>query len=162
MTRPQDLTPRQYEVVKLRTGTELVGMVRETPRGLQVTLPMICQLSITGGNSTLATFYPYAPLSSDPVLLIAPNDVMHRSVMNEQFIPFYDEASSKWLNMVETGTIPLTNDLHSHSRKLAKGFVDDALQQVIDATGGDITDEELDMLEEFEAFQESKEKKVIH
>ena len=123
---------------------------------------MICQLSITGGNSTLATFYPYAPLSSDPVLLIAPNDVMHRSIMNEQFIPFYDEASSKWLNMVETGTIPLTNDLHSHSRKLAKGFVDDALQQVIDATGGDITDEELEMLEEFESFQESKEKKVIH
>ena len=33
MTRPQDLTPRQYEVVKLRTGTELVGMVRETPKG---------------------------------------------------------------------------------------------------------------------------------
>jgi len=162
MTSPSDLVPQNYEVVKLRTGTEIVGMVRETQEGLHVTLPMICHLSITGKNCTLATFYPYTPLSSDPVLLVRPTDIMHRNVMNEQFIPFYDEASSKWLNMVETGTIPLTNDIHSHSKKLAKDLVEDAMDGIIEATGGDISEEELQMLEEFEEFQQSKEKKVIH
>ena len=78
--------------------------------------------------------------------------------MNEQFIPFYDEASSKWLNMVENGNNSIDSMIHS-KEKTCKGFCRDALQQVIDATGGDITDEELDMLEEFEAFKNPKKKK---
>ena len=89
MTKPSDLIDElKYEVVKLRTGTEIVGMVRETPKGLKVTLPMICQLSITTTKTTLATFFPYAPLSSDAILSVDYGDVMHRNEMNKQFIPF--------------------------------------------------------------------------
>ena len=43
MTRPSDLTPQKYEVVKLKTGSEVVGMVRDTTKGIEITLPMICQ-----------------------------------------------------------------------------------------------------------------------
>mgnify|MGYP001466339390 CR=1 FL=1 len=47
MTRPSDLINEQkYEVIKLKTGAEFVGMVRDSVEGLEVTLPMICHLSV--------------------------------------------------------------------------------------------------------------------
>ena len=42
MTAPKDLIPQRYEVLKLRTGSEIVGMVRDTHEGVEITLPMIC------------------------------------------------------------------------------------------------------------------------
>ena len=96
MTSPQDLTNRKYEVVKLKTGSEIVGMVRDTNNGVEITLPMICQLTVQDKLNTLATFYPYAPLSEDPIIMLPVDQVLYRSVMNQQFIPFYDEASSRW------------------------------------------------------------------
>lgn len=93
MATPKDLLKQKYEVVKLKTGSEIVGMVRETTEGISVTLPMICHLSVQQPiNSTLATFYPYAPLSEDPIIMIPFTEVLHRSNMNKQFIPFYDDS----------------------------------------------------------------------
>ena len=52
----------QYEVVKLKTGSEVVGMVRDTSSGVEITLPMMCQLTVQNQLETLATFYPYPVL----------------------------------------------------------------------------------------------------
>jgi|TARA_B110000908_G_C10262065_1_gene460095 hypothetical protein len=162
MTKPSDLIDElKYEVVKLRTGTEIVGMVRETPKGLKVTLPMICQLSITTTKTTLATFFPYAPLSSDAILSVDYGDVMHRNEMNKQFIPFYDEASSKWLSMVETGSIPLTNTLPKQEE----------IRKTIDSLVSTFTDEQLDAMEaeydnvsdeDVRLYEEAIKEKIIH
>ena len=74
---------------------------------------------------------------------------MHRSVMNEQYIPFYDEASSKWLNMVETGINSIDSMIYILKvENLQRVLTMMHYNKFIDATGGDITDEELDMLEE--------------
>ena len=72
MTRPKDIIPTQYEVLKLLNGTEVVGMTRDTGNGIEITLPMICKLEVVApaGNTTLATFYPYAPLSADATVLL--------------------------------------------------------------------------------------------
>ena len=40
MTRPKDIVPTQYEVLKLLNGTEVVGMTRDTGNGIEITLPM--------------------------------------------------------------------------------------------------------------------------
>ena len=48
--------------------------------------------------------------------------------MNEQFIPFYDEASSQWQTMVEEGKIPLTNK--SNIRGLVEQIVSDMMSRV--------------------------------
>ena len=58
MTTPKDLVPNKYEVIKLTTGQEIVGMTREVgDEGLEVYLPMICHLSVqVSVNTTLATF----------------------------------------------------------------------------------------------------------
>ena len=46
MTRPKDIVPTQYEVLKLLNGTEVVGMTRDTGNGIEITLPMICKLEV--------------------------------------------------------------------------------------------------------------------
>lgn len=99
----------KYEVVRLNNGDEFVGMVNEVEDTLEITLPMTCHLSRVTKTETLATFIPYAPLSSDSIVYIDTKNILHRSEMNGQFIPFYDEASAKWLTMVEEGNIPLSN-----------------------------------------------------
>ena len=101
----------KYEVIKLKNGSEICGMIKDMDEWIEITLPMICQLTKLGAMETLATFIPYAPLSRDATLTLARQDVMHRSNLNEQFIPFYDEASSRWLTMVENEAIPLTNKM---------------------------------------------------
>ena len=148
----------KYQVIKLKTGQELCGMVSYKENTIEVTLPMICQLTKISATNTLATFIPYNPLGNDSILTIGRDSVMHTSNMNDQFIPFYDEASAKWLSMVEDGTIPLTNQLHS-----AKEFLKERVDEMLNT----LSDEELAQLEE-DTLQEDyfhvapDEKKIIH
>jgi len=148
----------KYEVIKLKTGSEICGMIKDMDEWIEITLPMICQLTKLGAMETLATFIPYAPLSRDAVLTIARQDVMHRSNLNEQFIPFYDEASSRWLTMVENEAIPLTNKMPP--REVLSRTIGDMLENM--------TDEELDELdrlqeEDFENDLSSpRDKTLIH
>jgi len=148
----------KYQVIKLKTGQELCGMVSYKENTIEVTLPMICQLTKVTATNNLATFIPYNPLGNDSILTIGIDSVMHTSNMNDQFIPFYDEASAKWLSMVETGSIPLTNTLPS-----TREFLRERINDMMD----NLSQEELDMLEE-ESLEpdylsvEDTEKKIIH
>jgi len=111
MTTPKDIIPTKYEVVKLKTGVEIVGMTRDMGDRVEITLPMICQLSLIPGTPrTQATFHPYSALSSDMKVQIPLDSVMHRNNMNEQFISHYDDASSRWFDMIENKTIPLATE----------------------------------------------------
>ena len=158
MTSPKDIIPQKYEVLKLRSGSEVVGMTRDTATGVEITLPMICRLETIypEGSHTLATFYPYAPLSSDPMVTL-PNDMIaHRSSLNEQFVPFYDEASARWFDMVENKSIPLTGN----RKEIRRAYLDRIVQDLMNATGGPISEQEERMLqrmeeEEWEEYDES-------
>ena len=111
MTTPKDIIPTKYEVIKLNSGTEIVGMTRDLGDSVEITLPMICQLSLIPGTPrTQATFHPYSALSSDMKVQIPNDNIMHRNNMNEQFVEHYDDASSRWFDMIENKTIPLATD----------------------------------------------------
>lgn len=170
MASPKDLLPTRYEVIKLKTGTEVVGMTRETDTSLEITLPMICHLSIIPGTpKTQATFYPYAPLTSDEKIIIPKDHVVHRSIMNDQFIPFYDSASSKWFKMIEEGSIPLDD---GRAIPVKGGFMnklDSKIRKAMDELIENATDLELDEFEEvmseyddFEFAEVPKDPKKIH
>lgn len=156
----------KYEVLKLKTGQELCGMVTYTSVSIEITLPMICQLTRVTQTNTLATFIPYAPLSHDPILSIGLESIMHTSPMNEQFIPFYDEASSRWLRMVEEGNIPLTNKTPS-PREFIKGRIEEMMDNVSDEEFDEWEmneglDEEERILEDFMSIAPLDGKKIIH
>lgn len=162
MTRPSNLFPDRYEVLKLRTGSEICGMTRDTDRGIEITLPMICHLQVMPDKiNTTATFYPYAPLSSDSTVIIPTDLIAHRNTMNKQFIPFYDEASAKWLGMVENENIPLIPK--GSEGKHIKSLLDDRIKELLQM---DLTEAELDMLDEdfadFESSLPPKDPKKIH
>ena len=165
------LAPNRYEVIKLKTGLDIVGMVRDSGEGIHITLPMICQLQLTQTNDTLSTFIPYAPLSAEPTLFIPNTHIVHRNKLNDQFVSYYDNASAKWLEMVENGTIPVKSN-QEYQRDI-KAYVDRAMQDIINATGGPITPEELRKLEilededfdletEYEQHLVTKGKKILH
>ncbi len=145
MNTATNLAPTRYEVIKLRTGLDIVGMVRDVQGGISVTLPMICQLQLQASHDTLATFIPYAPLSAEPTLHIPSDHIVHRNQLNNQFVSFYDAASSKWMEMVENGTIPVRT--HEEFQRSIQDYVDHAMKDVgknlLQATGGPITNEEL-------------------
>jgi len=148
MTRPKDIIPTQYEVLKLRSGSEVVGMTRDTHEGIEVTLPMVCRLEVINpeGTHTLATFYPYAPMSADTTVKI-PNDMIaHRNTLQEQFVPYYDEASARWFDMVENKKIPLTGN----KKEVRRAYLDRIVQDLMNATGGPMTEAEERMLRRME------------
>ena len=132
---------------------------------------MICQLTLTPTNDTLSTFIPYAPLSAEPTLFIGNADIIHRNKLNEQFVSYYDSASSRWLEMVENGTIPVKSN--KEYQKSIHDYIDQAMKSIMDATGGPITPEELrkieilededfDLEQEYEQHLVTKGKKILH
>lgn len=153
MATPKDLTPQKYEVIKTRTGAEIMGMTRDTGKGLEVTLPMVCHLTaIPGSTSSQCVFYPYAPLSSDETVLFPYDHIAHRSLVNEQFIPLYDNASSNWFKMIENKSIPLKERNDDFENK-----VRNAMEKIL-RTENDYLEEELELLEE----EIDLSKKTIH
>jgi hypothetical protein len=162
----------KYEVVRLNNGDEFVGMVKDVEDTLEITLPMICHLTKVSQRETLATFIPYSPLSSDSILYLDMKNVLHRSEMNAQFIPFYDEASVKWLTMVEEGNIPLSNktvtiDNKEYLKKTLDSILKDSQQgsePLYEVTAEDIRlFEEAVREDEFmNSFTSPKDPKKIH
>jgi hypothetical protein len=149
----ENITPQQYEVLKLRTGQEIVGMTRNTTTGVHITLPMMCHLTVQSPRKdTLATFYPYAPMSQDATIVIPNNMIAHRNKMNEQFIPFYDSASAEWMQMLDEGKVPLINNLSTSNESRPIGFkqhMDRVVQAMIeDAIDNPMSDDEMAKMEQ--------------
>ena len=124
------MLPTQYEVIKLDTGQEIMGMTRKVGSVTEITLPMHCHLSMTRRGRTLATFYPYSPLTSDTVIKIPEDMILHRNSLNRQIVPLYDNASSKWLTMIEGGNIPLDNALPMGDEVDARNAMDDIVKRI--------------------------------
>ena len=74
--------------------------------------------------------------------------------MNEQYIPFYDEASSQWLDMLENNSIPLING--TAKRK----YLDKILNNLINEVNEDYDYEDFDL--EFEESLPPTDKKKLH
>jgi len=167
MTSPKELLPSRYEVIKLKSGAEVVGMTRDCGDHLEITLPMICQLLLVPGTPrTNAVFYPYAPLSADEIINIPKFEIIHRNLMNEQFVPYYDDASSRWFDMIENKSIPLATLEDKKVTEIMRRSLDRMMSQMSEAPDEQFIEEALeDMdweLEEFELSQAPKDKKKLH
>jgi len=173
MTRPSDLnSPNKYEILKLDTGQEVVGMTKQFSDFVEITCPMVCHLSVTQRGKTLATFYPYSPLTSDTVVTIPEEMILHRNTLNTQVVPLYDDASVQWLTMIENGSIPLVNKLIKDDSVSVRNETDKRIKSLYDLEHLSRLEEEfLDELEaeflnetdsSFESAIPPKDKKKIH
>ena len=164
MTTPKDLVPERYEVIKLKSGTEVVGMTRDCGDHVEITLPMICQLSLIPGTPrTNAVFYPYAPLSADEMVKIPNYEIVHRNIMNEQFVPYYDDVSSRWFEMIENKSIPLASAEDRKVSEIMRRSLDRILTRAPNDEFIEEALEEMDLeLEEFETSIAPTDKKKLH
>jgi|TARA_B100000085_G_scaffold244867_1_gene237628 hypothetical protein len=169
MATAKDLIPQKYEVLKTRTGTELVGMTRDIGDAIEITLPMICHLSlIPNSQKTQVVFYPYSPLSKTERIRMPKDHVVHRTPMNDQFIPHYDSASSTWMEMLDKGTIPLGTDsdvrrtLDERIREAMRRLSNDLDIGLEEDTGYFSKDIEYDEFDEFEDALPPSDPKKIH
>ncbi len=164
MTTPKDLVPERYEVIKLKSGTEVVGMTRDCGDHVEITLPMICQLSLIPGTPrTNAVFYPYAPLSADEMVKIPNFEIVHRNIMNEQFVPYYDDASARWFEMIENKSIPLASAEDKKVSEIMRRSLDRILTRAPSDEFIEEALEEMDLeLEEFETSIAPTDKKKLH
>jgi len=139
MTSAASLIKQEYQVIRLTNGQELVGMVRDRGNYIQITLPMICHLSVSipenGKVGTIATFFPYSAMSSDPIIELPKSIVSHWNALNTQFIPLYDKASSEWLHMIENKTIPL---LEKSSKQRTQKIIENEIERLMETLDYDL------------------------
>lgn len=162
MATPKDLIPQKYEVLRLRNGVEICGMTRDTGVEVIITLPMICRLMARSPKETVATFYPYAPLTSDYNIKIPRDYVVHRNMMNDQYIPFYDDASSQWMDMIENKSIPLITpqEMAEFDREDFEELLSDVMDEV--RHRGDKPETFEDRYDEFVKLLKPKKGQKVH
>ena len=113
---------------------------------------------------TNAVFYPYAPLSADEIINIPKFEIIHRNLMNEQFVPYYDDASSRWFDMIENKSIPLATVEDKKVSEIMRRSIDRMMSRMTEALDEQFIEEQLeDMdweMEEFELSEPPIDKKV--
>lgn len=102
-----DVSPKKYEIIKLVSGNEIVGMTIDDTETVKIILPMSFQLIPTDITQTKLGFYPYIPLSSDIAIDVYKSDILHRNTLNPSLIWVYDRAATNWEELVTNNLVPI-------------------------------------------------------
>ena len=142
----------KYQYIRLNNGHEIFAMVREIDDQLEIHLPMniMCKPAMSGGVTI--HLGPFVPFTTDDKMVINNSDVIVRTSMTDQFIEFYDEACTTWLDMRENDTIEIKSvkeDMQQQRKQITK---------MIEERLGSLTKEEMgeDYYEEEEEFLEQE------
>ena len=83
--------------------------------------------------------------------------------MNEQFVPYYDDASSRWFEMIENKSIPLASAEDKKVSEIMRRSLDRLLTRPPSEEFIEEALEEMDLeLEEFENSIAPTDKKKLH
>lgn len=86
--------------------------------------------------------------------------------MNEQFVPYYDDASSRWFDMIENKSIPLATVEDKKVSEIMRRSIDRMMSRMTEAPDEQFIEEQLeDMdweMEEFELSEAPTDKKKLH
>ena len=92
----------QYRYLKLRNGEDIVAMtvVNDTNGTVGMTLP--CNIALTPsmiGKGTVIKLSPLVPFTKDNRVVIAANEVVYTTTIDDKFIQFYDKACKDWIHL---------------------------------------------------------------
>ena len=121
----------KYQYLRLYDGKELFAMVKEVDNLLELHFPMniMCKPAMSGGVTI--HLGPFIPFTTDDTVIINPQDVVVRTSITEQFVGFYDEACTAWLDMRENDTIEIKStkqDFQEQQKQIA-GIIKDKLKR---------------------------------
>ncbi len=156
----------QYRYIKLRNGEDIVAItqVKEDTGTVEMTLP--CNIGLTPsmlGKGTVIKLSPLVPFTKDNKIVIAANEVVYTTTLDDKFIQFYDKACKDWIHLRDEVGL----DVMSPKQELDKGS--DALAHITDAVRQQmskevIPEEEmiLDELEQLDDISRLDKKKILH
>jgi len=139
----------KYQYLRLNDGKELFAMVREIDNKLELHFPMniMCKPAVSGGVTI--HLGPFVPFTTDDSMIINSCDVVVRTSITDQFVEFYDEACTAWLDMRENNNIEIktTQQDFQEQQKQLSAMIKDKLQNI---SKQDMWDEYNEYLEEEE------------
>tara|TARA_B100000945_G_C20262582_1_gene540025 strand:+ start:431 stop:898 length:468 start_codon:yes stop_codon:yes gene_type:complete len=153
----------QYRYIKLRNGEDIIAItsVKEDTGTVEMTLPCNVGLapSMTGKGSVIK-LSPLVPFTRDNKIIIAANEVVYTTTIDEKFIKFYDKACKDWIHLRDD----IGLDVMSPKQELDKGS--EALARITDMMRDRmIPEEELALEEELELMEHERQmekKKILH
>ena len=151
----------KYQYIRLNDGKEMFAMVSEMGDKVEMYLPMslMCKTSTTGPGVTIH-LGPMIPFTNDEFVTINIRDISFRTSITEQFIAFYDEAVTNWLDLRASGKMSIRTEKQEYQEQsdLVKNMIQERLRNTLD---WDDYDNELE-----DDFIENKdlpsEKDIIH
>ena len=92
----------QYRYLKLRNGEDIVAMpvVNDSNGTVEMTLP--CNIALQPsmvGKGTVIKLSPLVPFTKDNRVVIAANEVVYTTTIDDKFIQFYDKACKDWIHL---------------------------------------------------------------
>ena len=95
-------TMSQYRYLKLRNGEDIVAMtvVNDTNGTVELTLP--CNIALSQsliGKGAVIKLSPLVPFTKDNRVIVAANEVVYTTTIDDKFIQFYDKACKDWIHL---------------------------------------------------------------
>ena len=152
----------KYQYIRFKDGKDCFAMVSDEGETLTLIQPMnvLCKQS-TGGIGVTLHLGPMIPFTNDNSVTINLSDVSYRTSITDEYIGFYDEACTAWLNQQENGgiTIKTQREEYEENSKTIKELIDMRLNREEFNYNSDMEFEEEEYLENMHLLSE---KDIIH
>ena len=113
-----DQNNTKYQYIRFKDGKEIFAMVSEIDNKLQLHLPMNIMCKASGlGTGIVMHLGPMIPFTLDDTVTVELKDITVRTSISDQYISFYDEACTTWLDVRENDKIDVRTPVQEFKEK---------------------------------------------
>ena len=113
-----DQNNTKYQYIRFKDGKEIFAMVSEIDNKLQLHLPMNIMCKASGlGTGIVMHLGPMIPFTMDDTVTVELKDITVRTSISDQYISFYDEACTTWLDVRENDKIDVRTPVQEFNEK---------------------------------------------
>jgi len=113
-----DQNNTKYQYIRFKDGKEIFAMVSEIDNKLQLHLPMNIMCKASGlGTGIVMHLGPMIPFTMDDTVTVELKDITVRTSISDQYISFYDEACTTWLDVRENDKIDVRSPVQEFKEK---------------------------------------------
>jgi hypothetical protein len=141
----------KYQYIRFNDGKEIFAMVSEVDNKLMLHLPMsIHTKSNLQGNGVVMHLGPMIPFTLDNTIEIDTKDITTRTSITDQYISFYDQACTTWLDMRDNNKIEIKTQAEEikEQKETLKELIERRLARDFESVFDDLDpwdDEELEL-----------------
>ena len=115
-----DQNNTKYQYIRFKDGKEIFAMVSENKldNKLELHLPMniLCKASNLG-TGIVMHLGPMIPFTMDDTVIVELDTIQARTSISDQYISFYDEACTTWLDVRQNDKIEVKTPIEEFKQK---------------------------------------------